>query len=168
MLSEFASSWKLIGVAAAIYFVLSAFRRKRQATGNKTVVLERSSLAGRAGGALMAQAVLSVISDVLGFPVVAAFFSIICAIPLMIMGGEVHLPEFVKAWPRSIVTKFKGTFIDVKDTIKEKIHDGKDAVVGKITGKDGEPEESIAEVSPDSDEYWGGPPIPHVSPEEMD
>lgn len=147
--------WKSAGVIAAIYFVISACRRKKVATDGKTVI-HRSSLAGRAGGALMAHAVLSTVSGVLGFNVVMAFFSIVCAVPLLLMGAEVHLPEFVKAWPRSIVARVKGTFIDAKEGIKAKISDGKEALP---VDEHIEPEE----VSPDSDEYWGGPPDPNAT-----
>ena len=114
----------------------------------------------------MAHAVLSVISGVVGFNVIYALLSIICSIIIMGGGGKVELAESVKAWPRSIVARIKGTFIDAKDGIKGKLHDGKEAVVKRFKGEEGAPEDSDAsEVSPDSDEFWGGAPNPNSTPE---
>jgi hypothetical protein len=165
MLDNLSLSWKTIGCIAAAFFVFSAFRRKRRATGDKTVVLERSSLAGRAGGAIMAHAVLSVVSGIVGFNIIYTLLSIICSLVLMAGGNKVELAESVKAWPRSVVTRIREAFIDKKEAITEKIHDAKEAVVNKVTGKKDEPEQPEGDPDPYSDEFWGGPPNPNATKE---
>ena len=161
MFDNLTLSWKTFGVIAAIFFILLAFRNKRQATGDKTVVLERPSLAGLRGRALMAHAVLSTISGVLGFSVVAAIFCILLAIPLMLMGAKVELPEHVKEWPPASWLRSR-MFSWIRRRRLWINCDKKEAIAEKLLGKK-------PEIVDPTDERlnaeWGGEPDPNPSQE---
>lgn len=152
MISDLSLSWKSVGVIAALFCIVSRIFNRR-ATGEPV----KQSFTGRVGGHLMAHAVISTITGILGFNIIMALLSIVLAIPLMLIGAKVELPESVKAWPRGLLSTVKSSFIDKKDEIKEKIHDAKNAVLRKVTGKKDAPM--------DSDEFWGGAPDPNATEE---
>ena len=65
-------SWQVIAVVAAVFLVIRrVFRRRREASPSA----QRPSLSYRVGGHLIAQAVISAVSGVLGFNVVVACFT---------------------------------------------------------------------------------------------
>ena len=140
-------SWQMIAVAAAVFLVIRrVFRRRREAS----TPAQRPSLSGRVGSHLIAQAVISAVSGVLGFNVILACFTIALAIPLMLIGAKVELPDFVKAWPRSVAARVRGAFSDAKESAAPK-DDG-----GELAQADGEEGE-------DADAFWGGPRDPSPS-----
>ena len=167
MIDNLNISWKMVGCAAAVFFIISAVvgRSRRQPTSSERVTVH-ASFTGRIGSHLVAHAIISTITGLLGFNVLLALFSIVLAIPLMIMGVEVHFPDWIKAFPRSVATKLKDVFSDKKAAIKDKLHDAKDAVVRKVTGKGDVPDDSEdSDVDFASDEFWGGAPDPLATKE---
>jgi len=147
IVSEFMNvSWQMIAVGAAVYLVVRRVFRPRRETAPVT---QGPSLSGRIGGHLIAHAVMSVVSGLLGFNVVIAIVTILLAIPLMLIGAKVELPDFVKAWPRSVASRFTGAFAEEEEVME-------DAAVETE-------EEEVAPI--DFDKFWGGAPESEVDDE---
>ena len=167
MIENLHISWKMIGLIFAVLCMISAVTRRlrRQPEAAGTVVVAHPSLSGRIGGHLISHAIISTITGILGFNVILALLFIVCAIPIWMAGGEVHLPKFTVSWMNSFVAKVKETFADKKDAIADKLHRGKEALGRKFHGDDDDEEEFVSDVPLDSDEFWGGPWIDSASAE---
>ncbi|MDR3620472.1 MAG: hypothetical protein P4L85_14065 [Paludisphaera borealis] len=135
---------RLIGLLAAICFVwagpVKSLRRKlgwvpdpaavpaiTQSVGGAPIIvqLKNRSIVGRIGGMLATHTVLSIITGVLGFNVLMIVLYYVLAIPLWLMGAQVHLPSMATSGPFAVVANVKGFFNEKTAEIKEALGAGK-------------------------------------------
>ena len=166
MLDTLSFGWRFFGCIAAFWLVTRAIRNRRKGAEPSAT----PTLPGRIGGHLAAQAVISTVSGLLGFNILVALMCILLAIPLWIAGAKVELPHYVKAWPRSLMSRVGESFSEKKEEITNKIDDVKDSVGEKAAGisrvlhisRVSTSQEAKRKKGHDvsSDEFWGGPPDP--------
>lgn len=141
-------SWRLIGFCAAVFFVVSAVRRRLHPPQHDTSspgAVTRASVTGRVGSHLVSHTILSIITGILGFSPIVAIGSLMLAIPLWLIGAEVRFPDWVMAWPRSVAARVYTTFSEKKEEVKTALQEKKEQVVEHLQEKKEEVQERIHE-----------------------
>ena len=158
--------WQVLVAALIFYCIGRAIGERKHRGEGKTLVVQKPSWTGRIGAVLGGHVLLSLVNGIVGYNVLISIFCMVLSLPLMIFGAKVHLPEHVKAWPRSVVARVKESLIEKERAVADKLRGTKDAVVGRIAGRDDDDEEEFNEGVPmSSDEFWGGPTDSSSTPE---